>query len=221
MEHHDRGSIALAVSLSGLAGYVDGVGFLHLGGYFVSFMSGNSTRLGVGLGGAQIGHVGTALGLVGLFVGGVMLGTWAGQLAKAARRPAVLAFNTGLLLLAAGAGAFGRPDLAVAAMVLAMGAENAVFQRNGDVAIGLTYMTGALVRMGQRLAAALVGGPRFAWVPYLLLWSGLCLGAAVGAVAYRAVGLAALWGAAAASAGLTLAVMANRALRPQTVRAAA
>lgn len=220
MEHHDRGSIALAVSLSGVAGYVDGVGFLHLGGYFVSFMSGNSTRLGVALGGGEVGAVGTALLLVALFVGGVMLGTWVGQLAGSARRPAVLAFDAGLLTLAAGAGALGRPDLAVAAMVLAMGAENAVFHRNGDVAIGLTYMTGALVRMGQRLAAALTGGPRFAWAPYFLLWSGLCLGAAAGALAYQAAGLGALWGAAAASAGLTTAVVANRMRRSHAVEAA-
>ncbi|MFZ1966902.1 MAG: DUF1275 family protein, partial [Bradyrhizobium sp.] len=40
-------NIALACTLSALAGYVDGIGFIHLGGLFVSFMSGNSTRLGV------------------------------------------------------------------------------------------------------------------------------------------------------------------------------
>jgi uncharacterized membrane protein YoaK (UPF0700 family) len=42
-------NIALACALSALAGYVDGIGYLHLGGLFVSFMSGNSTRMGVSL----------------------------------------------------------------------------------------------------------------------------------------------------------------------------
>ena len=42
-------NMTLACALSALAGYVDGIGYLHLGGLFVSFMSGNSTRLGVSL----------------------------------------------------------------------------------------------------------------------------------------------------------------------------
>ena len=50
--------IALACTLSALAGYVDGIGFIHLGGLFVSFMSGNSTRLGVTL---ADGHYGSAV----------------------------------------------------------------------------------------------------------------------------------------------------------------
>ncbi len=37
----------LAACLSALAGFVDAVGFMYLGGYFISFMSGNSTRLSV------------------------------------------------------------------------------------------------------------------------------------------------------------------------------
>src|SRR5690349_21813029 len=46
---HPNSRLLLAVALSALAGYVDGIGFLHLGGLFVSFMSGNSTRMGVSL----------------------------------------------------------------------------------------------------------------------------------------------------------------------------
>ena len=48
-----RANILLACALSALAGYVDGIGFLHLGGLFVSFMSGNSTRMGVSLADGQ------------------------------------------------------------------------------------------------------------------------------------------------------------------------
>ena len=61
------------------------------------------------------------------------------------------------LLLAAAAlcYAFGLSDVAVAAIVLAMGLENAVFQIHGGAGLGLTYVTGALVKVGQLAAAAL------------------------------------------------------------------
>jgi uncharacterized membrane protein YoaK (UPF0700 family) len=37
-----------------------------------------------------------------------------------------------------------------------MGAENALFERDGEVQIGLTDMTGTLVKFGQRLFSALM-----------------------------------------------------------------
>lgn len=39
----------IAVLLAALAGYLDAVGFIASGGFFVSFMTGNSTRAGVGM----------------------------------------------------------------------------------------------------------------------------------------------------------------------------
>ncbi len=49
----DLRNLVLALALSALAGFFDGIGFLHLGGLFVSFMSGNSTRMSVSLAEAQ------------------------------------------------------------------------------------------------------------------------------------------------------------------------
>ena len=52
----------LALLLAGLAGYVDSLGFLHLGGVCVSFMSGNTTRMAVGLaGGSAVAAVAAGL----------------------------------------------------------------------------------------------------------------------------------------------------------------
>ena len=62
-----RRNVALACALSALAGYVDGIGFLHLGGLFVSFMSGNSTRMGVSLAQGHWLNAIEALGLIALF----------------------------------------------------------------------------------------------------------------------------------------------------------
>jgi uncharacterized membrane protein YoaK (UPF0700 family) len=70
-----RRNVVLACALSALAGYVDGIGFLHLGGLFGSFMSGNSTRMGVSLAQGQWLNAATALGLVALFVTGAAAGS--------------------------------------------------------------------------------------------------------------------------------------------------
>src|SRR5258708_36354508 len=63
-----RRNISLACALSALAGYVDGIGYLYLGGLFVSFMSGNSTRMGVNLAQGQWMNAAEAFGVITLFV---------------------------------------------------------------------------------------------------------------------------------------------------------
>ena len=108
-----------------------------------------------------------------------------------------------LLAVAALCYAFGLSNVAVAAMVLAMGLENAVFQIDGGAGLGLTYITGALVKVGQLAAAALTGGARWAWAPNLLLWAALVAGAVCGALAYHWINLAAIWFAAGAALALS------------------
>jgi uncharacterized membrane protein YoaK (UPF0700 family) len=193
----------LAAALSALAGFVDATGFIALGGFFVSFMSGNTTRLAVGLAnGAEAAAI--AGGLIAMFVTGVVLGSLAGRLARTRRAATVLALVALLLAASAALGGLGLIAGAAASMALAMGAENAVFEREGEVHIGLTYMTGTLVKLGQHLTRALLGGPKLGWWPYLLLWLGLAAGALTGAAAYPYLGLNNLWLAAAAAAACAL-----------------
>lgn len=191
-----RRNVALACALAALAGYVDGIGFLHLGGLFVSFMSGNSTRMGVLLVQGQWLSAVEALGLIVLFV----LGAGAGSLIVlghgAHRQPWLLLAEALLLAAAALAYAFGLPNLAVGAIVLAMGLENAAFQIDGGAGLGLTYVTGALVKAGQFIAIALTGGARWAWAPSILMWAALVMGSAGGAAAYYWINLGAIWFAA-------------------------
>ncbi|HEY5065800.1 MAG TPA: YoaK family protein [Xanthobacteraceae bacterium] len=198
-----RRNVALACALAALAGYVDGIGFLHLGGLFVSFMSGNSTRMGVSLAQGHWRDAAEALGLVALFV----IGAAAGSLIVLGRgtrqQPWVLLAEALLLAAAALSYAFGLSKVAVAAIVLAMGLENAVFQIEGGGGLGLTYVTGALVKVGQLAAAALSGGARWAWAPNLLLWAALVMGSVCGALAYHWINLAAIWFAAGAALGLS------------------
>lgn len=206
---NSRGNLALACALSALAGYVDGIGFLHLGGLFVSFMSGNSTRLGVSLAAAQWSGAAEALGLIILFVSGAASGSLI-VLGRTRYRQAFLLLAEALLLAAAAlAYAFATPYLAVAAIVLAMGLENAVFQIEGGGGLGLTYVTGALVKVGQFAAAALTGGPRWAWLPNLLLWAALVAGALGGAIAYGSFNLGSVWLAAGVAFALAMVVAAS------------
>lgn len=66
-------------------------------------------------------------------------------------------------------------------------------------------MTGTLVKIGQRVAGAIMGGDRLAWMPYLMLWIGLIAGACAGAALYPLLGARALWIAAVVAALLALA----------------
>lgn len=191
-----RRNVALACALAALAGYVDGIGFLHLGGLFVSFMSGNSTRMGVLLVQGQWLSAVEALGLIVLFVMGAGAGSLIVLGRGAHRQPWLLLAEALLLAAAALAYAFGLPSLAVGAIVLAMGLENAAFQIDGGAGLGLTYVTGALVKAGQFIAIALTGGARWAWAPNLLMWAALVMGSAGGAAAYYWINLGAIWFAA-------------------------
>jgi uncharacterized membrane protein YoaK (UPF0700 family) len=191
-----------ACFLSGLAGFVDAIGFIQSGGFFVSFMSGNSTRLGVGVAESARSAV-VAAAIILCFVIGVVGGTLIGARFER-RRPAAVLFAIAVLLAIAalldrqgGAGI----GYAIALVALAMGAENAVFERDGEVRFGVTYMTGSLVRVGGGIAGALLGRRASGWTGYLWLWLAFVAGAIGGALAFTATGSASL-GAAAAAAGL-------------------
>ncbi|MET4636541.1 YoaK family protein [Kaistia defluvii] len=195
---------ALAYVLAGIAGYVDAMGFRHLGGVFVSFMSGNTTRLGVDIAMGDWDKAGQVASIIVLFVAGAALGAWVGKDGRRDRRAAILWTEAGLLALAAVSDNLSLAIMGNIAMALAMGVENAVFQRNGSPGIGLTYVTGALVKVGHRIAAALEGGDKWGWVASLLLWASLCLGAILGAVVYGMIGLTGLWAACAIVAVLAI-----------------
>lgn len=192
MNRFDRPRQALAVSLAGLAGFVDATGYLSANGYFVSFMSGNTTRLAVNLARDMPRAIPPLLLICG-FVAGVIGGAIIAASTGERRKPAVLGLVAALLLAAALAASTGWGNIALAAMVLAMGAINNTFQRDGEVSVGVTYMTGALVRLGQGIAARLMGRPGGVWLPHLLLWLGLAGGAVGGAWAYLHLGAATHW----------------------------
>lgn len=206
MHDHPRRDQLIAAGLAALAGYVDAVGVIASGGLFLSFMSGNSTRLGIGIAEASA-VAGLAGSLLAAFVAGVAAATLLGRsldARQAQRRRGQLLLVSALLAGAAFLADGGHIWPALLLAAAAMGGENTVFEAGGDVKISLTFMTGNLVKVGQRLGLALAGGPAFAFLPWLLLWLAMIGGAVAGALAWPLLGLANLAVAAFVAAGLAL-----------------
>jgi uncharacterized membrane protein YoaK (UPF0700 family) len=209
LEHHDQ---LLAIFCAMVAGFVDAVGFLASGGFFLSFMSGNSTRLAVGLSEAATFTTLAAL-LLGSFVGGVVVASYFGRKLSGSHRQ-----RQGTILGAIALILFLSPVLApqtyfftaLALTAAAMGAVNVLYERDGAVSFGLTYMTGALVKIGQGIATALDGGDRFGWVSYLLLWLGLLGGAIGGAAMFSRLDFASLWFAAVVTTILSTSLLVSK-----------
>lgn len=208
MHEQSRLLIGIAVLLAGLAGFVDAFAFATLGGFFASFMSGNTTRLAVSAMDGPAGLWALAAAVLLAFVAGVMGAAIIAIRWPTRRKAAVMLFVTLLLALAAVAAMWSaHPGIILILLAMAMGAENGVFSRDGEVTIGVTYFTGNLVRMAQRLTLALNGtSPRWNWLPFFGLWLGFLGGALLAMMALTAFGSSTLWLAVAAAALLTLAV---------------
>lgn len=204
MHRYDQPRRLLGYGIAALAGFVDAAGFLAAGGYFVSFMSGNTTRLGVDLG-TQASEALTPVLLISGFVIGVALGALVAERAKARRKTAVLTLSLALIGAAAIGHALGSKTVFLGGSVMAMGAINNAFRRDGEVAVGVTYMTGALVRFGQGLAARLAGKPFEGSLASLALWASLAGGAIAGSLATTGAPALAPWIPFAWASGLLLA----------------
>ena len=141
MNRLDRNARILAVGFAAMAGMVDAIGFLTSGGFFLSFMSGNSTRLSVGLVDAAP-YVGMVAALLTSFVTGVVAGSLIGRknTLSPSRRQAIILIIISLLLFAAPLIAnFGFLLIGLCFAAFCMGLENTLFEREGSVSFGLTY----------------------------------------------------------------------------------
>lgn len=193
--------VAAAIAL--MAGYVDAVGFVGFGGTFVSFMSGNSTRLGAGVVDAVHAPVGLTVAVIAAFVAGVAVGQAIGGPRHATRRVRVAWLVAASLAVAAALpSSFALPSGLFAA-AFAMGAANTLFA-DAPLPVGLTYMTGTLVKLGQSLGQRLRGESAPPASHLLVHWLALVAGAVSGAAAYVRWEFAALWLAAGGFALLAL-----------------
>lgn len=172
--------IALVAAISFLAGMTDAIG-LRLSGDFVSFMTGNTTRAAISLADGERHHAYILLGAIFLFVFGNAFGIVVAQMVRR-RIFGVLAVVAMLLALAS---MLGGPELTLwrfYVVVIAMGTVNATVEHIEGLPIGLTYVTGALSRLGRGIGRFIIGERRLDWTIQLVPWLGMVCGAISGAV---------------------------------------
>lgn len=171
-----------------IAGYLDAVGYVQLGHLYVSFMSGNSTQLGMTL---AAGHpVFPILAIIAAFVLGSAAGT---VLADKAVRYALVAvfaseiftFIVAIALVVLG---YGSAGLALAAV--AMGMQNTQHQAVAGADVGKGFVTGSLFALGESLVRCLQGRARiFQALSNLLAWGAFVTGVLMGAHTLSVIGL--------------------------------
>ncbi|RNE49619.1 YoaK family protein [Corynebacterium alimapuense] len=187
----------LAVSFAFIAGFLDSVGFIFLGGVFLSFMSGNTTRIATSAIEGDTALAWLAGSAVFFFIIGVMEGALVRRLAMQRLHPdrireVVMANLCVLFTLSSILVLIDAPRAAIIVASLGIGSMNSIFERSGEVSIPLTYMTGTLVKMGQRFVDAFFGGTHEAWLGHFKMWMGLSAGAFFGAMTYQNLGMHAI-----------------------------
>lgn len=190
MHNFRMGERILALVLAFVAGFIDTIGFIFLGGVFLSFMSGNTTRSATSWVAGDHELAILAGSCIVFFLMGVMIGALTQRISVRVwsitrAREMVLGVVSSIMIIASILVVFDFDRTAVIVVSVAVGAMNSIFERNGEVAIPLTYMTGTLVKMGQRFVDTFFGGKHIVWILNLALWLSLSAGAIIGAVLYR------------------------------------
>ena len=188
------GERLLACTFSFVSGFVDSIGFLYLGGVFLSFMSGNTTRSATAFVEGNWSLATLAGSCIILFLIGVVNGAvtnrWATRKWDVFRAREAVLFNVAVIfLLTSILTAMGLDDIAILTLSVGIGTTNSIFERKGEVAIPLTYMTGTLVKMGQRFADTFFGGKHIQWFYHFILWAALSVGAILGALTFHKLGM--------------------------------
>lgn len=202
-----RWQLGFGVVLTMLAGFIDALGFIRLGGFYTSFMSGNTTQFAVALGRGDLFHaVLPAVLIVAFLTGAVTGGALAALTPTRWVTPAVLAFET-VAVTAALVTAIEDVHIGTASLflALAMGGQNAVLAHVQGFRAGTTFITGALFSFGQKAALALAGrAPRMGWFGDAAVWIALLIGEVAGTLTHAHLGAAALAIPACVAGGLCL-----------------
>jgi uncharacterized membrane protein YoaK (UPF0700 family) len=177
--------LSAGLTLTAAAGMVDVVGFIELGGFYTSFMSGNTTQLGAALTGMEGMAIALPLGLIVMFFIGSFLGALVAGSPRGGGKAVAALVLFGLAVTLALHAIGVPPTQSMLVLATSAGAQNAILTQHGAARLGATFITGTLFAAGQDLARAVRGQvPPFRWVQHLMVWLALLVGALIGAAAY-------------------------------------
>ncbi|MCE7029251.1 YoaK family protein [Jiella avicenniae] len=188
--------------LSFLGGMTDAIGFLRAGD-FLSFMSGNTTRLAIAVGKDHGSDVGRLAAILAIFVAGNAVGVVVVRCTGERQWPLLMLVAIVTGLVAGFVGAAPSP-WSYLPLVFAMGMLNAAVDNVAGHPIGLTYVTGALSRFGKGLGRFLCGDLRLGFLAQMFPWIGMLAGAVTGVFLLQAFQEAAIWAIGGLAVILTL-----------------
>lgn len=181
---------AFMAAMTALAGYLDAVGYAHLSGLYVSFMSGNSARLGLDIAAGDLRSIAQALAVVASFVVGatgaaVLTEVWGQVRVGRILWIEFILIATGTLLIVGGVGFASFLPVAVA-----MGMQNILHRTIAGADIGKTFITGVLFDTSRQIALVLLGRARAASIAYAAAgWVAFVAGVAAGGTMLHVVSL--------------------------------
>jgi len=147
-----RRRMLLATALTAVSGFADSIGYMELGRLYVSFMSGNSTRLGMMIAGADWSGALLAVTIIATFVAGSAAGTFIGDRAGRAGLARVLGAEWIIVACTVVLAWFGYDRAALIPIAGAMGMQNTLHQVVASADIGRGFLSGNLFSLGQSLA---------------------------------------------------------------------
>jgi uncharacterized membrane protein YoaK (UPF0700 family) len=181
-------------ALSAIAGYVEVIGFMDVGGIYPGIMTGNTVQLGLTLAKAQWARFGTIGFAVGMFfIGGII-----SSLIKRHLRwpPLELMLMAALLLVASAVRLYApwRTGIELPLLAIAMAMQGETLSRFGGVSLQTIVVTNNMVKFSDALVGRYLSRPGLtpstAKVPELkevlmpgLAWLTYSIGAGAGATA--------------------------------------
>jgi len=144
--------VAFAAITTAVSGFLDAIGYAELSHLYVSFMSGNSTHLGMALAKGQWPDGLAAFTIVLVFIAGASIGTWVADRSPQRALLVIIGYEIILVTAAIGLADAGRPRASMTVIAFMMGMQNTVHQIVRGTDLGRGFLSGTLFSFGQAVA---------------------------------------------------------------------